>query len=76
MRNFECSKKRTVTIQKAEHRLCGYCKDAKYLDQEDFTFCEICGAPVISRHRPPYKICHECAQRENRCEQCGEKLDF
>lgn len=65
-----------VTIPETEHLLCGYCKDARYLDQEDFTFCEVCGAPVVSRHRPPYKLCRECAQRENRCEQCGEKLDF
>ena len=59
-----------------EHQLCEHCKDAKYLLQEDFAPCEICGGPVISRHRPPYKICPECARRENRCEQCGESLDF
>lgn len=58
------------------HQLCEYCKTAKYLAQEDFTSCEICGGPVISRHRPPYKICPECARRENRCEQCGESLNF
>ena len=70
----KATKKGAVTIP--ERLLCEYCKNAKYLDQEDFTFCEICGARVNSRHGPPYKICHECAQRENRCEQCGEKLDF
>lgn len=70
------TRKGTITIPETEHLLCEYCKKAKYLDQEDFTFCEICGAPVVSRHRPPYRICHECAQRENRCEQCSEKLDF
>ena len=61
---------------KEKHKLCEYCEMADYLEQEDLTFCEICGHPVISRHRPPYKICPECAQRENRCEQCGEELDF
>lgn len=56
--------------------LCDYCRDAKYLMQEDFTFCKICNGPVISYHRPAYEICPECAKRENRCEQCGEELDF
>lgn len=62
--------------EQEEHQVCDACRTAKYLAQEDFTFCEICGGPVISRHRPPYKLCPECARKENRCEQCGEELDF
>ena len=43
----KATKKGAVTIP--ERLLCEYCKNAKYLDQEDFTFCEICGAPEIGR---------------------------
>lgn len=61
--------------KKTTHLLCPECKEKCYLNQFDFTFCEVCDAPVASEHRPPYKLCHTCAEKLNRCEQCGTPLD-
>lgn len=55
--------------------LCPECKRKCYLNQFDFTFCELCGAPVVSEHRPPYLLCPACANKEGRCEQCGKPLE-
>lgn len=60
---------------KEVHQTCSACEKANYLAHEDFTFCKICGGAVISKHRPPFKICPLCAIKEHICEQCGAPLD-
>jgi len=37
--------------------------------------CEECGKDVITTHIPCYKLCPECSEKLNKCEQCGEPIE-
>jgi len=58
------------------YQLCARCKKKTYPRKDEFSFCESCGAAILSRYHPAHKLCPLCAQRERRCEQCGALLDM
>ena len=36
--------------------------------------CEECSKEVITGHIPCHKLCLECAEKLNKCQQCGEEI--
>jgi hypothetical protein len=37
--------------------------------------CELCDEKSVCLHIPPTKICSNCSNEHDVCEECGEKLD-
>ena len=54
--------------------LCKKCEHRVVLPAFSNGVCQICGKPIICCNTPADVICTDCAEKENRCEHCGEKL--
>ena len=53
---------------------CNKCKNMIILHAFSSGNCEKCGKEITTPHIPCDKLCKECANKFDRCKQCGNKI--
>lgn len=54
--------------------ICEKCSHMVVMHAFSWNRCEICNKETNTGHIPSYRLCEECAIKENRCQQCAELL--
>lgn len=55
--------------------ICDKCKKMMVLSAFSFGECKECEIDIVCPHIPCYHLCKACAEKLNRCEQCGYLLE-
>ena len=57
------------------NRYCKKCEHQVVLHAFSFGNCELCGTEVSTGHIPVNRICDKCAEENDLCESCGNKIE-
>lgn len=54
--------------------ICNNCRNRVVMHAFSFSNCEGCNMEISTPHIPGYKFCDDCAEKGNKCKQCGHEL--
>lgn len=57
------------------NRYCEDCKNKVVMHAFSFGNCELCDAEISTSHIPCNLICEKCAEENNLCGSCGNKIE-
>lgn len=58
----------------AKH-ICNHCEGMIVMNAFSFSECRHCGKEVVTPHIPSYEYCEACADKLNKCIQCGGSVE-
>lgn len=56
-------------------KICKDCKGQVVMHAFSFSNCKLCDEEISTPHIPSYAICPVCAEENNLCESCGNKIE-